>query len=96
MLFAASDTPSRAAPMDLGGSAMFPFWEHAKAWHLRVFDRSTVAAVAGEHADARQALFALLAEVGRADWSGPDDIKTLYPCCGVGHSGVSRSHSRHR
>ncbi len=58
---------------------MLPFWEHAKVKHVRVFNRSTVMAVAGGHADARQALFAWFAEVERANWSGPDDIKTLYP-----------------
>jgi mRNA interferase HigB len=46
---------------------------------VRVFNRSTVMAVANEHGDARQALFAWFAEVERANWSGPDDIKTLYP-----------------
>jgi mRNA interferase HigB len=46
---------------------------------VRVFNRSTVTAVAGEHADAWQALLAWFAEVERADWRGPDDIKTLYP-----------------
>src|SRR5271165_6006165 len=61
------------------GSALFPFWERANVWHVRVFNRSTVTAVAGEHADVRQALFAWFAEVERANWSGPDDIKTLYP-----------------
>ena len=46
---------------------------------MRVFNRSTVRAFADEHADARQALFAWFAEVERADWSGPEDIKTQYP-----------------
>lgn len=46
---------------------------------MRLFNRSTVKAFAAEHADARQALFAWFAEVERANWSGPDDIKTSYP-----------------
>jgi mRNA interferase HigB len=46
---------------------------------VRVFNRSTVRAFADEHADARQPLFAWFAEVLRANWTGPDDIKALYP-----------------
>lgn len=45
---------------------------------MRVFNRSTVRAFADEHADARQALFAWFAEVERADWTSPDDIKAQY------------------
>jgi mRNA interferase HigB len=47
--------------------------------HVRVFNRSTVKAFADKHADARQAFFAWFAEVRQANWSGPDDIKTVYP-----------------
>ena len=46
---------------------------------MRVFNRSTVRAFTDAHADARQALFAWFAELERASWSGPDDIKTAYP-----------------
>lgn len=60
-------------------TTLFPFWERAKLWHVRVFNRSTVRAFADEHADARQPLYAWFAEVERADWSGPEDIKTQYP-----------------
>ena len=45
---------------------------------MRVFNRSTIRAFADEHADARQALFAWFAEVQRANWSGPDEIKASY------------------
>ena len=58
---------------------MFPFWEHATVRYVRVFNRSTVRAFADTHADARQALFAWFAELERARWSGPDDIKTAFP-----------------
>ena len=46
---------------------------------MRVFNRSTVRAFADDHADARQPLFAWFAEVARANWTGPDDIKAHYP-----------------
>jgi mRNA interferase HigB len=46
---------------------------------VRVFNRSTVRAFADAHADVRQPLLAWFAEVARAHWSGPDDIKTRYP-----------------
>ena len=46
---------------------------------MRVFNRSTVRAFAEAHADARQALFAWFAELERASWAGPDDIKAAYP-----------------
>jgi mRNA interferase HigB len=58
---------------------LFPFWDRARVQHVRVFNRSTVRAFADAHADVRQPLFAWFAEVERADWSGPDDIKTQYP-----------------
>jgi len=38
----------------------------------------TVAAFADAHASARQPLFAWFAEVGKARWSGPADIKVRY------------------
>jgi mRNA interferase HigB len=47
--------------------------------HVRVFNRSTVRAFADTHADARQPLFAWFAELERASWAGPGDIKTAYP-----------------
>ena len=59
-------------------SSLFPFWERAKVQHVRVFNRSTVRAFAGTHADARPALFAWFAEVERTNWSGPENIKTSY------------------
>ena len=59
--------------------ALFPFWEQAKVRYVRVFNRSTVRTFAGAHADARQAIFAWFAEVERASWSGPDDIKAAHP-----------------
>ena len=46
---------------------------------MRVFNRSTVKAFTDAHADTRQALFAWFAEVEKARWSGPADIKTRYP-----------------
>jgi mRNA interferase HigB len=46
---------------------------------VRVFNRSTVRAFAYAHADARQPIFAWFAEVERASWNGPDDVKTRYP-----------------
>jgi mRNA interferase HigB len=46
---------------------------------VRVFNRSTVRAFSDAHADARQALFAWFTEVERANWGGPDEIKTAYP-----------------
>ncbi len=45
---------------------------------MRVFNRSTIRAYAGAHADVRQPLFAWFAEVERADWKSPDDVKAQY------------------
>ncbi len=45
---------------------------------MRIFNRSTVKAFADEHADARQALFAWFAEIERATFRGPDEIKAAY------------------
>jgi mRNA interferase HigB len=58
---------------------LFPFWERASLRHVRVFNRSTVKAFGDDHADARQPLFAWFAEVVRARWSGPDDIRVRFP-----------------
>ena len=44
-----------------------------------MFNRSTVRAFAGAHADARQPLFAWFAELLRARWTGPTDIRASYP-----------------
>jgi mRNA interferase HigB len=60
-------------------AALFPFWEHAKVQHVRVFNRSTIRAFADKHADARQPLFAWFAEVERATWDDTNDIKARYP-----------------
>ena len=57
---------------------LLPFWDHASLQHVRVFNRSTVQAFAGAHADARQPLLAWFAEVTKANWAGPEDIKTRY------------------
>ena len=65
------------AGADVG--ALLPFREHATLWHVRVFNRSSVTAFAAAHADARQPLFAWFAEVEKASWSGPEDIKSRYP-----------------
>ena len=51
-------------------------------WHpprVRIFSRSTLRAFANVHADARQALYAWFAEVKKATWRGPDDVKARYP-----------------
>lgn len=62
---------------------MFPFWERARVQRVRVFNRSTVRAFADEHADARQPLFAWFAEVQRADWRGPENVKASYPSASI-------------
>jgi mRNA interferase HigB len=50
---------------------------------VRVFNRSTVKAFTDTHADARQPLFAWFAEVEKASWSGPADIKARYPTASI-------------
>ena len=50
---------------------------------MRVFNRSTVKAFADTHADARQALFAWFAELERAAWTGPSDVKARYPSASI-------------
>lgn len=50
---------------------------------MRIFNRSTVAAFAGAHADSRQPLFAWFAEVEKAAWHGPDDVKARYPSASI-------------
>lgn len=46
---------------------------------MRVFNRSTIAAFADAHADARQPLLAWFAELEKASWKGPRSIKNRYP-----------------
>jgi mRNA interferase HigB len=46
---------------------------------VRLFSRSTLRAFSDVHADARQALYAWFAEVKRATWKGPTDVKARYP-----------------
>jgi mRNA interferase HigB len=46
---------------------------------VRVFNRSTILSFANEHADARQPLLAWFAEVSRASWKGPADLRAAYP-----------------
>jgi mRNA interferase HigB len=50
---------------------------------VRVFNRSTVRAFADAHADAEQALFAWFAEVSKASWKSPEDIKERYPSASI-------------
>jgi mRNA interferase HigB len=50
---------------------------------VRVFNRSTVKAFADAHTDARQPLFAWFAEVEKAEWTGPEDIKARYPSASI-------------
>lgn len=66
--------PARAAVAGLS-----QIWHHASVRYVRVFNRSTVQAFVAAHADARQPLFAWFAEVEKATWTGPDDIKLRYP-----------------
>ena len=46
---------------------------------VRVFNRSTIALYARNHADVRQSVFAWFHEVEKATWAGPDDIRRMYP-----------------
>ncbi len=50
---------------------------------MRVFNRSTVRAFADAHTAARQPLFAWFAEVEKADWAGPEDVKQRYPSASI-------------
>lgn len=45
---------------------------------MRVFSRWTLRAFAEVHAEAREALHAWFAEVEKAAWKGPGDIKARY------------------
>jgi mRNA interferase HigB len=42
---------------------------------VRIFNRSIVRAFGAAHAEARSALSAWFAEVERASWTGPEDVK---------------------
>lgn len=59
---------------------MLPIWERTilSLFRVRIFSRSTIRANTNAHADARQALYAWFAEVEKATWKGPDDIKARY------------------
>jgi len=61
-----------------GEVALLPFREQATVRYVRVFNRSTVTVFADAHADARQPLFAWFAEVEKASWNGPEDVKSRY------------------
>lgn len=50
---------------------------------MRVFNRSTVKGYADAHSDARQPLFAWFAEIQKAEWTGPEDIKIRYPSASI-------------
>jgi len=50
---------------------------------VRVFNRSTVRAFADAHADAEQPLFAWFAEVRKASWKRPEDIKERFPSASI-------------
>jgi mRNA interferase HigB len=50
---------------------------------VRVFNRSTVRAFADAHANAEQPLFAWFAEVTKADWKSPEQIKERYPSASI-------------
>lgn len=63
--------------------ALLPFWERARIPLVRVFNRSTVRDFADAHTDARQPLLAWFAEVEKADWTGPEDIKQRYPSASI-------------
>ncbi len=64
----------------LGAAAirLLPFWERANLVRVRVFNRATIRDYADAHADARQPLRAWFADVEKATWSGPEDIKARY------------------
>jgi len=57
---------------------LLPLWELARLDHVRVFSRSTLRDFAEEHADVRQQLFAWFADVSKATWAGPNDIRARY------------------
>lgn len=50
---------------------------------MRVFNRSTVTTFGDSHADAREPLLAWYAEVDKASWRGPDDVKRAYPSASI-------------
>ncbi|MEY4581796.1 MAG: hypothetical protein RL701_6499 [Pseudomonadota bacterium] len=62
---------------------LLPFWEQATVGGVRVFNRSTVKAFAESHSDARQPLYAWFAELEKANWTGPEDIKQRYPSASI-------------
>ena len=45
---------------------------------MRVFSQSTLATFGRSHAAAREPLRAWFAELGRARWSGPEDVKRQF------------------
>lgn len=50
---------------------------------MRVFNRATVRAFADAHAAARQPLYAWFAEVEKASWTGPSDVKARYASASI-------------
>jgi len=57
---------------------LLPFWEQAILLHVRVFNRATIRDYGDAHADVRQPLRAWFADVEKATWTGPEDIKARY------------------
>ena len=58
---------------------MLPTWERISFAYVRVFNRSTILAFIAKHADARQPMLAWFAELEKANWTGPTDIRATYP-----------------
>jgi len=50
---------------------------------MRVHNKKLIADFSANHADAREALSAWVAEVEDADWENPIDLKDLYPSASV-------------
>lgn len=60
------------------GAGLLPNWERVCCPWVRVISRSTLQAFWKKHPDAEQPLKAWFAEVEKASWSGPADVRKRY------------------
>jgi len=57
---------------------LFPIWEHANLWKLRVFNRSTLVIFRKKYPDAEKPLRLWFSIASKARWAGPADIRRVF------------------
>jgi mRNA interferase HigB len=73
----------RQFPQNAQNSDLFPYWEHASLYDVRIIVVSTPRQFWRENGDAEDPLKAWYQEVKSADWSTPHQLKTMYRSASV-------------